>query len=393
MKMPLDREAAAGRSCSAAPIAAEAMGSPPALNRRCRPPKAPSRCFHGAAVDHGEGPQGPRRHQLGLTRQPPREARGHASRAAGSAARPRASSPRRWRPGPSPIPAPGRAPSGRSPTSARRSASMLRGARRPPSPSTAPPSARRRWNRSTTTTKSTRPCSWIARPGRPSWRRCSSSASRCRRRSRPRPGLPPPERRPRAGAGRRRRRALTWRPLQPPAGTDGERPFPEDGTPSRSIESFMIPAPPPPSRMPQLVALAVAVFIAVGGFVMWWQLRVDGPRISSPASAPREPSTAAPSRGVYAPHPATSHHADHRSTQPARPSPPRRLPRRPWCRPSRPCSAAAASPSARGRCLAARVRRRWQRLRPRGQPRRCPPRLRLPAEPAKPPEDMPNPYR
>jgi eukaryotic-like serine/threonine-protein kinase len=47
------------------------------------------------------------------------------------------------------------------------------------------------------------------------------------------------------------------------------RPFVEEGTPSASMESFMVPAPPPPNRMPQLVALGVGLLIAVGGVVTW----------------------------------------------------------------------------------------------------------------------------
>jgi hypothetical protein len=37
----------------------------------------------------------------------------------------------------------------------------------------------------------------------------------------------------------------------------------------------MVPAAPPPSRTPQLVALAVVLLIGIGGVVVWWQLRTD----------------------------------------------------------------------------------------------------------------------
>jgi serine/threonine-protein kinase len=82
-------------------------------------------------------------------------------------------------------------------------------------------------------------------------------------------------------------------------------PHTDERPPSTSIESFMAPASPVPkwspratppnSRTPQLVALGVGLFIAVGGLVMW-QLRGQAPAappaISSPGSAAQHPPVA-----------------------------------------------------------------------------------------------------
>src|SRR5262249_35384814 len=51
----------------------------------------------------------------------------------------------------------------------------------------------------------------------------------------------------------------------PPAAAATPPPRPSapfsEGPPSKSIESFMVPAPPPPSRTPQLVAIGVALLM------------------------------------------------------------------------------------------------------------------------------------
>ncbi len=60
--------------------------------------------------------------------------------------------------------------------------------------------------------------------------------------------------------------------------------FPEEGTPSASTESFMVPAPPPPNRMPQLVALGIGVAIAVAGIVTWLMLGSEQPPLPSIAA-------------------------------------------------------------------------------------------------------------
>ncbi len=77
-------------------------------------------------------------------------------------------------------------------------------------------------------------------------------------------------------------------------------PFPEEGTSSTSTESFMVPAPPPPNRTPQLVALGVGVLIAVAGVVTWWLLaseQTTPQTIAAPGNAapptPPEPTTPA----------------------------------------------------------------------------------------------------
>ena len=68
---------------------------------------------------------------------------------------------------------------------------------------------------------------------------------------------------------------LVRRKVIPPAKQTPAPPrasYPGEGTPSASMESFMVPAPPPPNRTPQLVALGVGMLIAVGGLVTWWAL-------------------------------------------------------------------------------------------------------------------------
>jgi serine/threonine-protein kinase len=76
-------------------------------------------------------------------------------------------------------------------------------------------------------------------------------------------------------------------PLPPPS-SPPSAPFSE--TPSRSIESFMIPAAPPPSRTPQLVALGVALVVGLGGLVAWWQLH-PAESTPSPAVSPGKTSS------------------------------------------------------------------------------------------------------
>jgi eukaryotic-like serine/threonine-protein kinase len=146
-------------------------------------------------------------------------------------------------------------------------------------------------------------------------------------------------------------------------------PFPEDGTPSKSIESsFMVPASPPPNRTPQLVALVVAVVIAACGFVLWWQLSGDPVSPSVPAPTPGSSGPATPPSATPAPAPTPS------ETTATAATPVSALPTVPPARVKGPMphGKTAAAPVVSATPVAAPV---------------------APPPPEKPPEDMANPYR
>jgi serine/threonine protein kinase len=180
----------------------------------------------------------------------------------------------------------------------------------------------------------------------------------------------------------------------PPALSSG--PFPEDGTPSKSIESFMVPAAPPPSRTPQLVALGMALLIGVGGFVMWWQLRVEGGPDQHPATGGTATATVAPLVPVAS---AATVPASPSTTPTAAPS------QRPSAEATPPPVATPTAPTAVVPSGDGRQPLRGKGPMPRGkgtapvappptaQPAQVTPPPPPPPAETKPPEDMPNPYR
>jgi hypothetical protein len=162
----------------------------------------------------------------------------------------------------------------------------------------------------------------------------------------------------------------------PPAPTSDE------GTPSASIEALAIPPAPPPSRLPQVVAIVVGLLLALGGIVVWSELR------SSEAPPPRTGGSPAPSTATPEPRPAATPVVTATATTSAALSP-SDLPT------VAPPSGASGPPVLKGR-----LPRGKASAAPSAAPEPArpieptkPPEPAKAAEPAKPAEDMANPYR
>jgi hypothetical protein len=146
--------------------------------------------------------------------------------------------------------------------------------------------------------------------------------------------------------------------------------FPADGTPSASIGAIELPPAPKPSRLPQIVALAVGIVIAVAGVLIWWQLD------NEPAPAPAESASAA---GGAVP-----------------PKPPETAPTAPATPTVTPTATAVVAPTA---TAAPPPSGRWPPKRGKGRLPGAPEPAPAPAPAPKPPEapqtpdDMANPYR
>ena len=185
-------------------------------------------------------------------------------------------------------------------------------------------------------------------------------------------------------AANRAMAALGLLPRAPPApaapvSVSRRGPFGEEGTPSASVESLemLAAAAPRPSRTPQVVAVIVGILIALS-LVVWSQLASD-PALPPPTQ-PQTPGAAAVTAKpmeTAAPKP----------VEPARPAP------EPTATPS---ATATTPPVVKGPMPQPRG--------PKGKPSATPTAGAAPAtpaaatkpaatEPAKPPEDMANPYR
>ena len=149
-------------------------------------------------------------------------------------------------------------------------------------------------------------------------------------------------------AARRAREAAAPAPTPAPAPVPSSArvpPFAEDGTtPSKSIESFSLPAAPPPSRTPQIVALLVGLAFVALAVVAFLQLGGEHAPPTTPATPAASGSPPPPSAAPAPP-----------------PPPPRRRSRRWRRRPSPPCPRRTRRGWARGASRARRRRRaRWK---------------------------------
>jgi serine/threonine-protein kinase len=170
----------------------------------------------------------------------------------------------------------------------------------------------------------------------------------------------------------------------------------EDGTPSKSIESYMVPARPTPNRTPQLVAVVIAVLMTAVGLIAWSKLRADGQTARPLAPDATATTLSAPPTGAAAAGPP--------ATATATPPPPATTPSAPALPPpialsslpsvgDTPDAGAGFRGKGKGKGKGKKGEPAPATPEPAASPEPPPPAPVQPPSEPKVPEDMPNPYR